>query len=59
MRGWLDHCAINATGGYKAPVAISVLIRQALGVPIYYSMNCLARLLHFRQCQLVWIMHCG
>lgn len=29
-------CAINATGGYKAQIAIAVLIGQALGIPVYY-----------------------
>jgi putative CRISPR-associated protein (TIGR02619 family) len=29
-------CAINATGGYKAQVAIAVLMGQAVGVPVYY-----------------------
>jgi putative CRISPR-associated protein (TIGR02619 family) len=36
-----DHsaaaCAINATGGYKAQIAIAVLLGQALGVPVYYK----------------------
>src|SRR5438093_1489422 len=36
-----DHgassCAINATGGYKAQIAIAVLMGQALGVPVYYK----------------------
>ena len=30
-------CAINATGGYKAQIAIAVMIGQALGVPVYYK----------------------
>lgn len=30
-------CAINATGGYKAQIAIAVLIGQAVGVPVYYK----------------------
>ncbi len=29
-------CAINATGGYKAQIALAVLLGQALGVPVYY-----------------------
>ena len=29
-------CAINATGGYKAQIAIAVLLGQALGIPVYY-----------------------
>jgi hypothetical protein len=32
-----EHCAINATGGYKAQIAIGVLLGQALGVPVYYK----------------------
>ncbi|HGJ65133.1 TPA: putative CRISPR-associated protein, partial [bacterium] len=31
------NCAINATGGYKAQIAIAVLIGQALRVPVYYK----------------------
>lgn len=27
---------INATGGYKAQIAVAVLMRQAVGVPVYY-----------------------
>ncbi len=32
-----DSVAINATGGYKAQIAVAVLIGQALGVPVYYK----------------------
>jgi CRISPR-associated protein (Cas_APE2256) len=32
-----DSCAINATGGYKAQIAIAVLMGQAIGVPVYYK----------------------
>jgi len=31
------YCAINATGGYKAQIAIAVLMGQALAVPVYYK----------------------
>lgn len=31
------HCAINATGGYKAQIAIAVMMGQALHVPVYYK----------------------
>ena len=31
-----DACAINATGGYKAQIAVAVLLGQALGIPVYY-----------------------
>ena len=30
-------CAINATGGYKAQIAIAVLMGQALNIPVYYK----------------------
>ncbi len=30
------QCAINATGGYKAQIAVAVLMGQAVGVPVYY-----------------------
>ncbi len=30
-------CAINATGGYKAQIAVAVLLGQALSVPVYYK----------------------
>ena len=30
-------CAINATGGYKAQIAVAVLLGQAVGVPVYYK----------------------
>ena len=32
-----DFCAINATGGYKAQIAIAVLMGQALSIPVYYK----------------------
>lgn len=33
----VGYCAINATGGYKAQIAIAVLMGQALGIPVYYK----------------------
>lgn len=30
-------CAVNATGGYKAQIAIAVMMGQAIGVPVYYK----------------------
>ena len=30
-------CAINATGGYKAQIAIAALMGQALDIPVYYK----------------------
>lgn len=32
-----SQCAINATGGYKAQIAIAVMIGQATHVPVYYK----------------------
>jgi CRISPR-associated protein (Cas_APE2256) len=32
-----SSCAINATGGYKAQIAIAVMMGQALGIPVYYK----------------------
>lgn len=32
-----EFCAINATGGYKAQIAVAVLLGQALGVPVFYK----------------------
>jgi putative CRISPR-associated protein (TIGR02619 family) len=29
--------AVNATGGYKAQIAVAVLMGQAVGVPVYYK----------------------
>lgn len=46
-----DHtpaaCAINATGGYKAQIAVAVLIGQALGVPVYYQHEEFAEVIAF------------
>ena len=33
----IEKCAIDATGGYKAQIAIAVLIGQALNIPVYYK----------------------
>jgi len=32
-----EQCAINATGGFKAQVAIAVVVGQVLGLPVYYK----------------------
>ncbi len=32
-----DQVAIDATGGYKAQIAIAALVGQALGVPVFYK----------------------
>jgi putative CRISPR-associated protein (TIGR02619 family) len=35
--GGADNVAIDATGGYKAQIAIAVLIGQAINIPVYYK----------------------
>lgn len=35
--GGLDACAIDATGGYKAQIAIAVMFGQMTGVPVFYK----------------------
>jgi putative CRISPR-associated protein (TIGR02619 family) len=35
--GGPDFAAVNATGGYKAQIALAALIGQALGVSVYYK----------------------
>lgn len=32
----IDQCAINATGGYKAQIAVAVLLGQSMQIPVYY-----------------------
>lgn len=32
-----QKCAINATGGFKAQIAVAVLLGQATDVPVYYK----------------------
>lgn len=40
-------CAINATGGYKAQIAIAVLMGQALGIPVYYKHELFSEIIAF------------
>ena len=35
--GSLDACVIDATGGYKAQIAIAVMFGQMTGVPVFYK----------------------
>lgn len=35
--GGPDNIAIDATGGYKAQIAVAVLIGQAINIPVYYK----------------------
>jgi putative CRISPR-associated protein (TIGR02619 family) len=40
-------CAINATGGYKAQIAIAVVLGQALGVTVYYKHELFSEVIAF------------
>ncbi|WP_428937270.1 putative CRISPR-associated protein [Fontivita pretiosa] len=40
-------CAINATGGYKAQIAMGVLLGQAIGVPVYYKHELFSEIIAF------------
>lgn len=40
-------CSINATGGYKAQIAIGVLLGQAIGVPVYYKHELFSEIIAF------------
>ena len=40
-------CAINATGGYKAQIAVAVLMGQAVGVPVYYKHELFSEIISF------------
>lgn len=40
-------CAFNATGGYKAQIAIAVLVGQALGIPVYYMFEGFSEIISF------------
>ncbi|MCL1465980.1 putative CRISPR-associated protein [Argonema galeatum] len=42
-----QFCAINATGGYKAQIAIGVLMGQALEVPVYYKHELFSEIIAF------------
>jgi putative CRISPR-associated protein (TIGR02619 family) len=41
------YTALNCTGGYKAQVAIAVLIGQALDVPVYYKHEAFSAIISF------------
>lgn len=40
-------CAINATGGYKAQIALGVLLGQAIGVPVFYKHELFSEIIAF------------
>ena len=45
--GGVDNIAIDATGGYKAQIAIAVVIGQALNIPVYYKHEFFSELIDF------------
>ncbi|GAB4458946.1 MAG: hypothetical protein Fur0044_51870 [Anaerolineae bacterium] len=45
--GGADNIAIDATGGYKAQIAIAVLIGQAINIPVYYKHEKFAEIIDF------------
>jgi hypothetical protein len=42
-----DTIAIDATGGYKAQIAVAVLIGQALDIPVYYKHERFSEIIDF------------
>ena len=42
-----DNVAIDATGGYKAQIAVAVLLGQALDIPVYYKHERFAEIIDF------------
>ncbi|MDG4554106.1 MAG: putative CRISPR-associated protein [Candidatus Competibacter sp.] len=58
------YCAINATGGYKAQIAVGVLMGQALGVPVYYKHELFSEIIAFPPMPIsldhaLWMRHSG
>lgn len=45
--GGSETVAINATGGYKAQIAIAVVIGQSLNIPIYYMHETFSEIIDF------------
>lgn len=43
----IDSIAIDATGGYKAQIAVAVLIGQALDIPVYYKHERFSEIIDF------------
>ena len=54
-----EFCGINATGGYKAQIAIAVTIGQAARVPVYDKHELFNDITSFPPCQLLLIFLCG
>lgn len=47
QRNGNKEVAIDATGGYKAQIAIAVLIGQALNIPVYYKHELFSEIIDF------------
>lgn len=42
-----SNCLINATGGYKAQIAVGVMLGQALGISVFYKHERFAEIISF------------
>lgn len=47
-------CAINATGGYKAQIALAVVLGQVLGVSVYYKHERFDQIISFPPLPIAW-----
>lgn len=45
--GGADNVAIDATGGYKAQIAIAVIVGQALNMPVFYKHDKFSEIIDF------------
>ena len=45
--GGPDYLAIDATGGYKAQIAIAVIVGQALNIPVFYKHERFSEIIDF------------
>ena len=46
-RSGSENVAIDATGGYKAQIALAVMFGQALGIPVYYKHESFGEIIDF------------
>jgi putative CRISPR-associated protein (TIGR02619 family) len=58
------YCAINATGGYKAQIALAAIIGQALQIPVYYKHERFSEIIAFPPMPIsldfeLWLAHSG
>lgn len=58
------YCAINATGGYKAQIALAAIIGQALQIPVYYKHERFSEIIAFPPMPIsldfdLWLTHSG